>query len=409
MIGLAPGDDPNAEQLAHLAWHIAVMEPSELLAMKWPAPPIPAPAACLTDHPQHSDPLDEILPLPHPLDYEWRFDPSTRGMLADRCEQLAGPNGPIALLGTPTLTTELRSHPGDVLLLDANASVLVALSQARRLEPIQWAVTDLETFEPPQAWRHRAAVVVCDPPWYPEAHATFLCAAAQLVRPGGIVLVSVPDTLTRPSAAQELADLRKLARQLRLAITATEPRALRYRTPFFEYRAMRAAGVPIVPLDWRAGTLWQLISTGAVPVPPAGRHRARAASDTVAETTIEGTRIRILRRTPAAPGVLSLQQIVRGDTLPSVSRRHSARGSAVLWTSGNTILGCADAELTAQLLRDLTDGNGRRFRQDHERLASDLARRHQLPDCDTRATLLKVGAIVAAERADYEYYRAIAR
>jgi hypothetical protein len=409
MVGLAAGEAPTDEQLAHLAWHVAVIEPSELRHLNLPEPPGRAQPACLTTHRQVPDPLDEVLPLPHPLDYEWRYDPITRMMLADRCSQLSGIHGPIALLGTPTLAAELYGHSGDVLLLDANAALLVRLAAARRLGAIQWAVADLATFSPPQAWLHRAAVVICDPPWYPEGFATFLCAAAQLVRPGGTVLLSVPDLLTRPSVADELDDLRRMASRLRLAISAAEPRTLRYRTPFFEYRALRASGVHLIPLDWRAGTLWQLTSTGTAPMPPAGRHRAAAVSTTVAETTIDGVRLRVLRTTPASPGVLSLRPVVPGDTLPTVSRRHPARSSATLWTSGNTALGCADPELTALLLRDLTDGSGNRLGHHYDQLAGSFARRHQLPIRDAAAALDKISAVVAAERADYAGYCAIAR
>ncbi len=409
IIGLAADQMPTDEQLAHLAWHVAAVEPSELRHLDRLESTGRPQQTCLTAHRQVADNLDEILPLPHPLDYEWRFDPQTRLMLTRRCVQLAGAHGPIALLGTPTLAPALSDHGSDVLLLDANAKLMVTLASARQLGTIQWATTDLETFSPPRVWQHRAAVVVCDPPWYPEGLAAFLCAAAQLVRPGGAVLVSVPDVLTRPTIADELDHLRSLARQLRLATKAVEPRAVRYRTPFFEYRALRAAGVRLIPLDWRAGTLWQLTSTGIAPAIPSGRRRASGASQIVAEITIAGVRLRILRARPVLPGVLALHPVVPGDTLPTVSRRHPARGSATLWTSGNTVLSCADPDLAGLLLRHLTDGNGNWLGHDPDRIAYDFARRHHLPVCDVRNTLDKIAAVVASEHDDQAAYRKAAR
>ena len=101
---------PTDEQLAHLAWHVAAVEPrSCVIYPGWVAAHLQQ--ICLTAHPQVPDDLDEIMPLPHPLDYEWRFDPRTRIMLSQRCEQLAGTDGPIALLGTPTLAPALRTTP----------------------------------------------------------------------------------------------------------------------------------------------------------------------------------------------------------------------------------------------------------------------------------------------------------
>ena len=136
--------------------------------------------------------------------------------------------------------------------------------QAGQLGTIQWAATDLAHSALLPSGATTPPVVVCDPPWYPEGFATFLYAAALLVRPGGAILVSVPDLLTRPTVADELEDSQP-DHQLRLATSAIEPCAVRYRTPFFEYRALRAAGVRVIPLDWRAGTLWQLTSTGIAP------------------------------------------------------------------------------------------------------------------------------------------------
>lgn len=409
LIGLRAGKVPTDEQLAHLAWHVAAVEPSELRNLARLESAAQLQQTCLTVHRRVPDDLDEILPLPHPLDYEWRFDPQTRLTLAQRCEQLAGAHGPIALLGTPTLAPALRNHAGEVLLLDSNARLIVTLADACRLGPIQWAASDLATFSPPRPWRHHAAVVVCDPPWYPEGFATFLCAAAQLVRPGGAVLISVPDVLTRPTVADELADLRNLARRLQLATCGVEPCAVRYRTPFFEYRALRAAGLRMVPLDWRAGTLWQLTSTGIPPLVPAGRRRASAASQIVAEVTIAGVRLRILRHRPVLPGVLALRPVVPGDTLPTVSRRHPARGCATLWTSGNTVMSCADPDLAGLLLRHLTDGNGSWLGQARDRLARDFASRHHLPVCEVWETLDKITAVVASEHNDRAAYREAAR
>jgi hypothetical protein len=406
LVGLTRGQTLSDERLAHLAWHVAAIEPCELRGLSEHATLIRPHPTCQAAHRQVPDDLDMILPLPHPLDYEWRFDPVTRLMLAQRCEQLAGASGPIALLGTPTLACALRGDDRAVLLLDANTHLLAALASAGQLRRIQWAATDVTTFDPTYEWKHRAAVVVCDPPWYPEGFATFLDAAARLVRPGGTVLLSVPDLITRPSAADELDDLRSLADQLRLVCTATEPRTVRYRTPFFEYRALRAAGLRLIPLDWRAGTLWQLTSTGTAPATPPGRHRALPAQAAVTEIAINGVRIRVLHSPPVIPGTLALRPVVPGDTLPTVSRRHPARDSVTLWTSGNTVLNCADPELTGHLLQHFANAIGNQHSHELDQLARDFASQHNLPASDVQQALDKIGAVVALERADHAAYRA---
>jgi hypothetical protein len=404
LIGLAANEIPTGEQLAHLAWHVAAVEPSELRHFNRSPSPGSSRATCLTAHQQTTDDLDELLPLPHPLDYEWRFDPHTRLILAERTRHLAGADGPIALLGAPTLAPALCQHIGDVLLLDANARLLTTLASARKVGAIQLACADLGTFTAPREWQHRAAVVVCDPPWYPEGFATFLYAAAQLVRPGGTVLLSTPDLLTRPSVASELDDLSDLAIQLQLVAETVEPCSLRYRTPFFEYRALLAAGVGVIPLDWRAGTLWQFTSAGIVQTRSAGRHRAAVNGDIAAEVTIDRVRLRILAGPPALPGVLELCSIVPGDTLPSVSRRHPARSSATLWTSGNTVLSCADPYLAGLFLKHLARGFSSMPDCDRERLACDFARRHALSASNVWNAMDKLTVVLASENADLAAY-----
>ena len=64
--GLAAGEVPTDEQLAHLAWHVAAIEPSELLHLDALARPARPRAACMMAHRQAPDDLDEILPFPAP-------------------------------------------------------------------------------------------------------------------------------------------------------------------------------------------------------------------------------------------------------------------------------------------------------------------------------------------------------
>ena len=51
-----------------------------------------------------------------------------------------------------------------------------------------------------------------------------------------------------------------------------------------------------------------------------------------------------------------LVAIVKGDILPSVSRRDSRRLAASVWTSGNRVFACARPDLAAAVLRAALDG-----------------------------------------------------
>ena len=83
------------------------------------------------------------LPVPHPLDFDWRFTRGTAGMLLERLDALSRSANPVALLGTPSVyvLAETRGWPtsssyltrtthwrtGKRVLLLAEGSIVVIL------------------------------------------------------------------------------------------------------------------------------------------------------------------------------------------------------------------------------------------------------------------------------------------
>jgi hypothetical protein len=68
-----------------------------------------------TDRAEGAGPTD-WLPLPHPLDFEWRFSADTSSTLLAHACDLAGRDAPVALIGTPGLC----AHLIDMAAKDAN-------------------------------------------------------------------------------------------------------------------------------------------------------------------------------------------------------------------------------------------------------------------------------------------------
>jgi hypothetical protein len=52
-----------------------------------------------------------LLPLPHPLDYEWRFTPDAARSLLNRAADLTHTGGDLLLFGTPGLAIEALTLP----------------------------------------------------------------------------------------------------------------------------------------------------------------------------------------------------------------------------------------------------------------------------------------------------------
>jgi len=281
---------------------------------------------------EKDDVVEPLLPLAHPLDFDWRF--SRRG--AARLLSKASEQGKVDLCFIASTTVALLAAscgwPGRLLAIDANGSLL---ESASRLHPqIDTARLDVTHDALPQV---RAKAVIADPPWYPEHLHSFLWASARLCVAGGYVLLSMPGEGTRPDIAAERASALKAAALYGLEVVEIETQTIRYETPLFERNALRAAGVSLPIRFWRRGDLVVFRRTfmpeGDRPVPP-----PRDGEWT--EFTSVGTRIRFQRAARSSSCFPQLRSIISGDILPTVSRRDPRRAEANVWTSGNRVYAC---------------------------------------------------------------------
>jgi hypothetical protein len=193
-----------------------------------------------------------VLPIPHPLDYDWRFSELATQRLLHRCFELTHPSDTVALLGTPSLLRAAieRNCPRQWILLDANPAVATCFVEGT--PEAQAFRCDMITDPLPA---RKAALVILDPPWYEEHIRAFLWAASQLCMVGGHLLVSMPQAGTRPGIAQEWVRIMDWAQQLGLFLIQVEPGALPYITPLFEWNALQAEGLYAIPEEWRRGDL----------------------------------------------------------------------------------------------------------------------------------------------------------
>jgi hypothetical protein len=285
------------------------------------------------------------LPVPHPLDYDWRFSSAALERLVAECDERS--NGDrIALIGAPTLFWALlqrRNLPA--FLLDANRRVIDALNLC---DGYGAQVCDVGTDPLPVA---AASVAVLDPPWYRDHEELFLWAASRLVLPGGTVLISLPAEGTRPGVAEENQAALARARDWGLEVAWRDPGALSYLSPPFEQNALMAAGIQALPLVWRRGDLVAL--TAAHPSTAGPPSAVPGCSwDEVAVGRVR-FRIRDADEPLASRGSPELLQLVPGDVLDTVSRRDPRRDLVMVWTSGNRVFGCADPHRLRRLLESI--------------------------------------------------------
>ncbi len=288
------------------------------------------------------------LPVPHPLDFDWRFAAAANERLLDEWANLARPSGCLVLLGAPSVALEaLRRIPRiDVTALDKNSAVSKALRQT--CPSARAILSDVMRDKLPAL--SEVAVVVADPPWYPEHLHSFLWAGSEICRVRGHLLVSLPPMGTRPGIAEERAKLLDFATELGLRLVRLDDAALPYLSPPFERNALRADGIAGVPVNWRRGDLAVFakirITHKARPLAPPFEARWH-------EAQVRGVRVRLRPQRDAAFGDPRLISLVAGDILPTVSRRDRRRRHADVWTAGNRIFKCRTTGILTTVMEAL--------------------------------------------------------
>ena len=305
--------------------------------------------ASQADPERHSQLEVPGLPVPHPLDFDWRFTRGTTGVLLQRLDALSKSANPVALLGTPSVyvLAETRGLAHKFILLDQNDS----LANSEACSPSGGLVycCDLLDGVPSLPLVH---TVLADPPWYVDDAMGFLRAASQITASGATILLSFGPDGMRPGIAEERKRIIAEAEAMGLRLTGIDHLALSYATPFFERNALHAAGFTQVAPAWRRGDLFAFQKVGD---PYSPRPSANGDNDTWVEVTIDGVRLRVRQRGIRGFANPRLEQLVPGDILPTVSRRDGRRQQVDVWTSGNRVYRSTGTHILTVLLHAIRD------------------------------------------------------
>jgi hypothetical protein len=257
------------------------------------------------------------LPLPHPLDSEFRFNEETATRLAGVLIAATRDGDEILLVGTPTVAVALAATPIErrVRYVGPDDSVTAAVAAAFGPDRLVLGKSGVPS----------AAAALIDPPWYVGSVRTMLGICARGCSAGAPVWMVVPPVGTKAEAAHDRQAFIGIAGRLGLRAISATATAL-YRTPLFELAAMERQGIARLGC-WRRGDIVELVVHGA-PM-PLGVFPIREAY----ELTIGGVRLRLAPSAGLGPPLLT--PIADGEVYPSVSSRAPGRASANLWTSGN--------------------------------------------------------------------------
>ncbi|WP_134001625.1 hypothetical protein [Kribbella sp. VKM Ac-2566] len=344
-------DAEGLEQLVracHGAFPTVVQAIARKMAQDDPGSIDPAALARTLTDAGRLDAADSVLPIPHPLDLEWRFSSSCCAALARLVDEVRQPGEPVALLGTPGFAERFHefAKQGSATLFEGR---LEACNALRSIPSLDIVPGDVQETWPQHSQGFMAAVA--DPPWYPSITEIFLQAGAGLLRTGGVLYFCAPGLGTRPNLPRERANLTKVALDNGLVLESLSPSVIEYESPPFEIAALAAAGLHAYDSRWRRGDLlrFRRLSTNhdSALTTTDKRHHAARAEDW-REVSIGRGRIRV-DVASRYPGAALLESIVPGDVLDSVSTRDPRRVGVNVWTATNRVFrtGIPEALLTS--------------------------------------------------------------
>lgn len=265
---------------------------------------------------------------PHPADYDWRYTSKAREELINRLGPFIDCESKIALLGAPTLFLDLHKFGTPVTLFDNSPSILHDFESAG----ITTGLIRHNLFDPLPEFSKKFEVVIADPPWYVPFHEAFILRAAELLKEQGILMLSVPAWLTRPSAIIDRSEIITFATKAGFYLDEIAPGVLPYQCPKFEQIALSLQDIKCG--NWRSGDLFvfrkirRAIRTLRVSCP--------VDEPSWDEYRFGNLKVKLRKRIIVDSDNLTIKPVSNeGPYLGTVSRRSPLRQCIDLWTSDN--------------------------------------------------------------------------
>jgi hypothetical protein len=291
------------------------------------------------------------LPVPHPLDYDWRFSDSATTYLLEYCLAITKPSETIALFGTPSIFQKAKeiSFPRKTILLDNNPAVINHFP--KNIAGANITLCDIVIDGIPEI---EASTVIVDPPWYEKHLLGFMWAATKICRLNGHILISLPPIGTRPGIESDLEQFFEWSKSLGLILAKEEKGILPYNSPPFEINALKAENFHNLHKEWRRGDLAVFVKKEHTSV-----ERPSILPDLEEkwfEQAVQGVRIRLKPYDMLEFKDPKLLTVVKNNIFPTVSRREPLRRLVKVWTSGNRVFACEGRFVLQEILRELASG-----------------------------------------------------
>jgi len=253
------------------------------------------------------------IPLPHPLDFDWRYSDETVNSITECISKSAT----VIAGGTPSVARRLDAEARDAILVDRQPFQAVKKHIIGDIEEVQLKVQN--------------GVAVLDPPWYPAEAMQWIAWASSVVGVGGEILVSLWPAHTRPSGGNERADLHRWMSEWANVSQTNIP--ITYIAPKFE----DAASATAKGIDTRSAPRYGELLRISV--------KQEQTAVALIQRSTRWTRFTIneyqlaVREQPPTSGMDGIAQVNGADgwIWPHVSRRAAGRNEIALWSSHNEV------------------------------------------------------------------------
>lgn len=293
---------------------------------------------------------DNLLPVPHLLDYDWRFDnQGIERMISLINKNCKRDNKVIAFVGTPSLFKRCFSR-GDIkntyILIDKNAdkhiNYITRCSQNFlyfKCDIMNCQMTDI-----------RADIVIMDPPWYLNYNKLFFEFANSLLTIGGKIICVLPPKYTRKNIEEELESLKQYIGDLGIITEHYFRNIVSYSTPPFERNVLKANGIYCLPKGWRTGDVLiaRKVNETRVNIKPIIIEESQWEEISIGSVKYK---LKTNQNLEVKSADLAIEKIYINDIYPSVKRSMSINEKKInIWTSGNRVFYCNNIPLLYYVL-----------------------------------------------------------
>lgn len=194
------------------------------------------------------------IPAANPLYYQWWYTLESQEKIAQKVfSENEAAN--VVCIGTPTIAAALRSLNLDVLFLDIDKDLVDSFREIYADSGISASQKYNVKDEPQAKYLELFDFAVIDPPWYREYFNYFFNRALHFLKPGGVILCSLPQVLTRPGIESERRSIIQSFLSAGHELISIEHGAVQYIVPTFEELALSRKLPTFSNRPWRSSDL----------------------------------------------------------------------------------------------------------------------------------------------------------